>query len=74
MRELAAEQIDSGDEVLQDVEPAAFDIPTLCLVPAVSCSAGGLRGGVLPEVLVEVSEIINLGKINRRPFDFQDSR
>ena len=54
MGELATEQIDSGDEVLQDVEPAAFDIPTLCLVPAVSCSAGGLRGGVLPEVLVEV--------------------
>ncbi len=52
--ELAAEQIDSGDELLQDVEPAALDIPTLRLVPAVSCSAGGLRGRVLPEVLVEV--------------------
>ena len=36
------------------VEPAAFDIPTLCLVPAVSGFDGGLRGGVLPEVLVEV--------------------
>ncbi len=52
--ELAAEQIDSGDEFFQDVEPAAFDIPTLRLVPAVSCSAGGLCGRVLPEVLVEV--------------------
>src|SRR5439155_18645164 len=36
--ELAAKQIDSGDELLQDVEPAAFDIPTL-VHPTKACAS-----------------------------------
>lgn len=54
MGELAAEQIDSGDELLQDIMPPAVDVPAQCLVSAVASFAGGLRGRVLPEVLVEV--------------------
>ena len=54
MGELAAEEIDSGNELLQDVEPAALDIPTQRLVPTVSGFAGGFCGRVLPDVLVEV--------------------
>ena len=54
MRELAAEKINSGHELLQDVEPAALDIPTLCPVPTVACAASRHRGRVFPEVLIEV--------------------
>ena len=54
VRELAAEKIDARRELLQNVEPAAFDIPTQRFVPAGASSAGGDLGWVLPEVLVEV--------------------
>ena len=54
VRELAAEKIDARHELLQNVEPATLDIPTLCPVPTVACPASRHRGRVFPEVLIEV--------------------
>ena len=54
VRELAAEKIDASHELLQNVEPAAFDIPTQRFVSAGSPFAGGFLGRVLPKILAEV--------------------
>ena len=54
MRELTAQQVDAGDKLFQNVEPASLDIPALCLVPTVASLSRRLLARILPEVLVEI--------------------